>query len=221
MFRVTPSQISFTSGGKTIGVDRYLPDCDGRRPAVVALHGSGGGHAAMSEPAAMLAAQGFAVFVVHYFDRTDTTDAHDKSVIMRHFLAWGKTVWDALSYVAEQPEVDAERIGLLGFSLGGYLALSVASVDSRVKAVVEFFGGLPREMKFFMRRLCPVLILHGKEDATVPVAEAYELEKELQRREIPYEMKIYEEAGHGFTGEIWSDACLRTLAFLKKYLAGS
>ena len=130
-------------------------------------------------------------------------------------------MWDAVGHVAEHPRVDAERIGLLGFSLGGYLALSVASVDSRVKAVVEFFGGLPREMKLFMRRLCPVLILHGAEDETVPVGEAYELEKELQRRGIPYEMKIYDCTGHGFNGEVWRDASARTLAFLEKHLAES
>ena len=170
----------------------------------------------MSEPAGQLAARGFAVFVVHYFDRTGTVTATDKRTIFGNFPAWGKTVWDAVGHVAEHPQVDAERIGLLGFSLGGYLALSVASVDSRVKAVVEFFGGLPREMKLFMRRLCPVLILHGAEDETVPVGEAYELEKELQRRGIPYEMKIYEGTGHGFSGEVWRDASARTLAFLQE-----
>jgi carboxymethylenebutenolidase len=148
----------FTSGGKSIALDCYFPANAGRFPAVIALHGSGGNHESMSEPASQLAARGFAVFVVHYFDRTGTTTATDKRTIFGSFPAWGKTVWDAIGHVAKHPHVDAERIGLLGFSLGGYLALSVASVDSRVKVVVEFFGGLPREMKLFMRRLCPVLI---------------------------------------------------------------
>jgi carboxymethylenebutenolidase len=212
---------SFTSGGKSIVLDCYFPAQAGRFPAVIALHGSGGSHESMSEPAGQLAARGFTVFVVHYFDRTGTLTATDKRTIFGNFPAWGKTVWDAVGHVAEHPRVDAERIGLLGFSLGGYLALSVASVDSRVKAVVEFFGGLPREMKLFMRRLCPVLILHGAEDQTVPVGEAYELEKELQRRGIPYEMKIYEGTGHGFSGEVWRDASARTLSFLEKHLAES
>lgn len=218
MHPVQESISSFTSGGKAITVDCYFPAEVGVFSAVIALHGSGGNHASMSDPACALATQGFAVFVVHYFDRTGTIDANDKQTIFRNFPAWGKTVWDAVSHVAEHPQVDANRIALLGFSLGAYLALSVASVDSRVKAVVEFFGGLPREMKLFMRRLCPVLILHGEDDPTVPVAEAYDLEKELRRREIPYEIRIYPGAGHGFTGETWRDATVHTLAFLKKYL---
>jgi carboxymethylenebutenolidase len=221
MMTVHPSTIVFESGGQTIACDAFVPSArNGERfPAVIGLHGSAGGHATMADPAALLAAQGFAVYVVHYFDRTGTTGVADKQTAVRNFPAWGKTVWDSISHVAARPEVDAGRIGLLGFSLGAYLALSVAAVDSRVKAVVEFFGGMPREMKLFIRRLCPTLILHGESDPTVPVAEAYHLQQLLENKSTPYEMQIYPGAGHGFSGEIWQDAKLRTLSFLQKYLA--
>jgi dienelactone hydrolase len=221
MMTVHPSTIVFESGGQTIACDAFVPSArNGERfPAVIGLHGSAGGHATMADPAALLAAQGFAVYVVHYFDRTGTTGVADKQTAVRNFPAWGKTVWDSISHVAARPEVDAGRIGLLGFSLGAYLALSVAAVASRVKAVVEFFGGMPREMKLFIRRLCPTLILHGESDPTVPVAEAYHLQQLLENKATPYEMQIYPGAGHGFSGEIWQDAKLRTLSFLQKYLA--
>lgn len=172
----------------------------------------------MAVPAAELAGYGFAVYVPHYFDRTGTRPVVDKQTAIRHFPAWGKTVWDAISHVERQHAVDPMRIGLLGFSLGAYLALSVAAVDQRVKAVVDFFGGFPKEMKIFMRRLCPTLILHGDADTTVPVAEAYHLQEILEKKAIPYEMQIYGGAGHGFTGEHWQDAGRRTLAFLQKHL---
>ena len=172
----------------------------------------------MAEPATLLAAQGFAVYVLHYFDRTETTEA-SRETIFRHFPMWMKTLWDSVSFVARQPHVDPDRIGLLGFSLGAYLSLSNAAIDSRVRAVVDFFGGLPKEMKFFMRRLCPVLILHGEADTTVPVAEAYHLQQVLEKKGVPYEMQIYPGAGHGFRDEVWRDAGLRTLSFLQKHLA--
>ena len=220
MFSILQSQLSFHSGGKDIRLDCFLPDAPGQRfPAVIGLHGSGGGHISMAEPASMLAAQGFAVYVPHYFDRTETTEVRDMGVIFRHFPIWMKTLWDAVSFVAAQPSVDPERIGLLGFSLGAYLAVCNASIDGRIKAVVEFVGGLPKEMKLFMRRLCPVLILHGDADPTIPVAEAYHLRQVLEKRGIPYEIQIYPGAGHGFHGEVWRDAGLRTLTFLQKYLA--
>jgi carboxymethylenebutenolidase len=219
MYPVSKLQTSFESGGKEIRLDCFLPAAEGQRfPAVVALYGSGGGHESMGEPAGMLAAQGFAVYVPHYFDRTETIKVTDRTDIFRYAPAWLKTLWDTLNYVEKQPQVAPDRMALLGFSLGAYLALTVAAFDKRIKAVVEFFGGFPREVKPFMRRFCPVLILHGEADPTVPVKEAYDLKELLERKNIPYEMQIYPGTGHGFSGEIWRDAGLRCLAFLEKHL---
>jgi len=220
MLPILQSSEVFQSGGKPIRLDAYFPDGAERSPvpAVIALHGAGGGVAGMEQYAGMLAAQEFAVYLLHYFDRSGIESA-DKPTIVRNFPLWMKTLWDAISFVETQPQVDRERIALVGFSLGAYLALANSAIDPRVKAVVEFFGGMPKEMNLFMRRLCPVLILHGEADPTVPVEEAYHLQKLLEKKGIPYEVKTYPGAGHGFESEIWRDAGLRSLQFLQKYLA--
>src|SRR5271157_2733250 len=220
MSTISQFELTFPSGGKTIRLDAHLPQAhDASFPAVVALHGAGGNVSGMERYASALAAHGFAVYVLHYFDRTGT-EAADKPTIMRNFPLWMKTLWDAISFVETQPEVDRERLALLGFSLGAYLSLANSAIDPRVKAVVEFFGGMPREMHLFMRRLCPVLILHGEADQTIPVEEAYAIQKLLEKKGIPYEIKIYPGAGHGFEDQtIWRDAGLRSLEFLQKYLA--
>ena len=73
MYAVTRTQLTFESGGLPIRIDCFQPAVEGRCfPAVIGLHGSGGGHATMAEPATLLAQQGFAVYVLHYFDRTST-----------------------------------------------------------------------------------------------------------------------------------------------------
>jgi carboxymethylenebutenolidase len=227
---IVPSSIVFQSGGKPIRLDAYLPTAvDGPVPAVIALYGAGGSVSGMERYAGLLAAQGFAVYLLHYFDRTGTASADKPTIvkqaivkqkIMRNFPLWMKTLWDATSFVETQPPVDGKRIALLGFSLGAYLSLANSAIDHRVKAVVEFFGGMPKEMNLFTRRLCPVLILHGEADSTVPVEEAYQLQRLLEKKGIPYEIKIYPGAGHGFEDQtIWRDAGLRSLQFLQKYLA--
>jgi dienelactone hydrolase len=216
---ISRSELSFESGGKPIRLTAYLPETPSDSvPAVIALHGAGGNVSGMEHYASTLAVQGFAVYLLRYFDRTGTEFA-DKPAIFRNFPLWMKTLWDAVSFVQTQPRVDRERIALLGFSLGAYLSLANAAIDHRVKVVVEFFGGMPKEMKPFMRRLCPVLILHGEVDPTVPVNEAYHLQKLLEKRGMPYEIKIYPGVGHGFESEIWRDAGPRSLQFLQKYLA--
>jgi dipeptidyl aminopeptidase/acylaminoacyl peptidase len=60
--------------------------------------------------------------------------------------------------------------------------------------------------------------LHGEDDSTVPVSEAYNLQKLLEKENIPYEMKIYPGAGHGFEDEVSRDAGRRSLGFLQKHL---
>jgi len=207
----------FQADGRSITLERFLPETGASVPVVIGLHGSGGIHGGCTEPARFLAGHGFAVFVPHYFERTETVWA-DERTIRREFPAWMATVRDTIAYAESHPGTERTRIGLLGFSLGAYLALSVAAIDERVKAVVEYFGGLPEEFVSGLQRMAPVLILHGEQDSVVPVAEASRLEAVLKPLNVPYEKKIYPGAGHAFSGMALIDAAQRTLGFLRKHL---
>ncbi len=166
----------------------------------------------------MLASRGFAVFVLHYFERTGTYWA-DGRTIRQNFEAWMKTISDAITFAGKQHGVDGSRVALLGFSLGAYLALSVAAVDPRVRAVVDYFGGLPEELtERVAPSYPPVLILHGGADPVVPVGEAQKLQKLFDHSGTQYEMKVYPNAGHGFSGFDLFDAGQRTLKFLESKL---
>lgn len=214
---VRVSNAIFESSGQPITVQQFLPATPGKHPAVIALHGSGGIRESWADqPSRLMAGQGYSVFVAHYFNRTGTLRA-DQETTLKHFPDWMRTIGDVITFAAGSAAVDADRVGLLGFSLGAYLALAVASVDPRVKAVVDFFGGMPEELRGF-QRMPPVLILHGEEDRMVPVSEAIALQQLLERAGTPYEMKIYPGAGHGFNGLQLMDAGWRAVQFLNKYL---
>jgi dienelactone hydrolase len=214
---VQVANTSFQSGGRSITVQEYLPKTAGRYPAVIALYGSGGTRESIADqPCRLMAAQGYVVFMVHFFERTGTVRA-DRETTQAGFPLWMATIGDAITYAASHASVDPSRIALLGFSLGGYLALAVASLDPRVGAVVEFFGGLPEDLHGFTR-MPPVLILHGEQDRVVPVSEATRLQQLLERAGTPYEIKLYPNAGHGFNGMQWIDAGQRVVQFLRKHL---
>ncbi len=209
---------TFISGGRHIHIDRFLPVSDKQFPAVIALHGSGGMRESFSDqPARMLAASGYAVFLLHYFERTGTAFAYEPA-IRENFVPWMETIADAMTYVGELSRVEKDRIALVGFSLGGYLALSVGSKDPRVKAVVEFCGGLPEELVAETAVMPPTLILHGEADNIVPVSEAQRVKELLELTNSAYEMKVYPGVGHFFSGLTMVDAAQRTLAFLRKHL---
>jgi carboxymethylenebutenolidase len=120
--------------------------------------------------------------------------------------------------VIEQPGVDQRRIGLIGFSLGAYLALALATRDSRIIAVADFFCGLAEPIAADVAKLPPILVLHGDQDPVVPVEEARKLERLLEQNAIPHEVKIYPGQGHHFTGLAQIDALGRVVSFFRQYL---
>ncbi|MGB9121037.1 MAG: dienelactone hydrolase family protein [Candidatus Angelobacter sp.] len=211
------SMATFTSDGKPIRIDHYPPSRAGNSPAVILIHGSGGPLHGLDPFASQAAMFGVHVFVLHYFERTGHNWAAP-SQIESHFLAWLETIKDAVSFVASQTGVDANRIGLLGFSLGAFLSLALATQDSRIAAVAELFGGLPEHFTKDAGNLPPVLILHGEQDTTVPIDRAHELQRILQQHKIPYQIKIYPDQGHVFRGLAQLDAMRRVTQFFRDYL---
>ena len=207
---------TFISAGKPIRIDHYPPDHAGNSPAIILIHGSGGPLHGLDPFASQAAMFGVHVFVLHYFERT----GHNwvaPSQIESHFLDWLETVKDAISFVAGQTGIDVSRIGLLGFSLGAFLSLALATQDSRIAAVAELFGGLPEHFVKDAGNLPPVLILHGAQDTTVPIDQAHELERILQQHKILYQIKIYPDQGHVFRGVAQLDAMYRVTQFFRDY----
>jgi carboxymethylenebutenolidase len=112
-----------------------------------------------------------------------------------HFDQWIATVSNAVAYARTLPNVDPQRVGLVGFSLGGYLALSAAP-QCNVGAVVEMFGGIPKEKQNELDAMPPTLIVHGNKDAIVPVDEAYTAHRLLLNKARTTEIQILEGVGH-------------------------
>jgi len=217
---------SFLSGGKTIAVERFEPKTTGRHPAMILVHGSNGltqyGER-YRDQARRLAGEGYVTFLVHFYDRTGHKEALEGDTIKANFLTWLATLDDAVSYAADQKNVDPKRIALLGHSLGAYLSLSLAATKSasKIAALVDYYGGLPHLMKPIagrFARIPPILILHGERDRIVPVQEARDLADFCRTMNILYEMHLYPNQGHVFYGQDETDSMERTLRFLGKYL---
>ena len=133
----------FLSKDKQIEVVEFAPSRTGKFPALLILHGANGPMSTfIGNYAQHLANIGYVVLFVHYFDRTNTYYA-SPSEIREHFSEWIETLEDALRYCAQHPKVDPERIGLIGYSLGGFLSLSLASKNPRISAVVSIVFPTP------------------------------------------------------------------------------
>jgi len=215
-----PRTETFMSGGKPVTAEWF--DASGREgaaPAVLILHGADG----MTVPeryrfgSRALAAAGYHVVLVRYFERTGGSGRADWARMRDDAPFWVETVRDAVGHVGRQPGVDASRIAVVGFSLGASLALAAAGEDARIKAVVDVFGPVPSGANT-ATNTPPVLILHGARDRIVPVDHAHRLEALLKSRGVPHEVTIYPDQGHGFFGAAQIDAASRILDFLNRRL---
>jgi carboxymethylenebutenolidase len=207
----------FPSDGRPIWVERYVPAGAGRRPAVVLLHGGGGVVPALCRLGEDLARRGYLALVPHYFDQTGTGTA-TPPVIDANFVTWMGTVRRAVGYAREMPEVDPDRVGLLGWSLGGSLALEVAATGAPVAAVVDYCCGMEQSILDGAERMPPTLLLHGELDRNYPAWMARKLADDMRRRGFDVESRIYPGQGHGFIGKADEDASRRRDAFLDRHL---
>ena len=147
-----------------------LPDGTGPFPGVVVVHVASGLNDNIRDICGRFAAEGYAGLGVDLFE------GRNRAVCMARMFAGGMAgnldyygvpaLKAALGQLASHPEVDAARIGAIGFCLGGSIVLTWACTDDRLAAIAPFYGAAPRPREV-IRRMCPVVgSWPGKDFAT-------------------------------------------------------
>lgn len=107
----------------------------------------------------------------------------------------------ALAELLKQPEVDARRVGAMGFCFGGSTVLELARSGAEVAGVVTFHGGLkttePAAKGGVKAR--ELLILHGSLDPLVPPPDVAGFMTEMNTAGVPFRLVAYPRAVHAFT----------------------
>lgn len=213
---------TFPSNNLSLTAELFLPGTPGPWPAVVVAYGTEGMNppfdAVIHKFASGLAAQGILIAIPDYFAATNT-QAGDHLAIFSpesprsRFDTWAGVLSDAVTHLATRSDVSAGRLGLIGFSLGGHLALKAATPSS-VKAVIDFFGPVEQLSPLgsaitlaMAARLPPVQIHHGDRDTyIVPIQESRMLDGWLTKHSVHHEFHVYRNEGHpGQPGSGWSD----------------
>jgi len=134
----------------------------------------------------------------------------------------------AAQYLARHDSTSSEKIGVVGFCMGGALALYTATKNSKIGACVVFYGGHPKVKPDLPNLHAPVLGLYGQNDRSVTPAVVRDLEQRLKTLGKQIEVKIYPGADHAFfndtrpqvyNAEAAADAWQRTVDFLRKNLS--
>ncbi len=111
-----------------------------------------------------------------------------------------------LAYLDTRGDVKGEKVGTVGFCMGGGMAISAAAFfPDRVAAAVSFHGGnLATDQAVSPHLLAPrikgeVLVLGADNDHSYPPEMAEKLDTALTEAGVRHTCKIYEGAGHGWT----------------------
>lgn len=94
-----------------------------------------------------------------------------------------------------------DRIGIMGFSAGGYVASSAAldtNPETRPNFAAPIYPGVPQEIKP-SAGAPPLFLLHATDDKTVAApSTTLRLYTAWREAGLPVEMHVYAEGGHGF-----------------------
>ncbi len=129
-------------------------------------------------------------------------------------------------YLQKSKEVQANRIGIVGFCFGGGISLLSATKIPELAACVLFYGKNPRPISQVKDIKAPVLGLYGGLDKRI-TSKVPELKAAMDKYNKSYEYHIYEGAKHAFYQETRpdryhpeaaKDAWMKTLAFFAKHL---
>ena len=179
-----------------------LPDGNGPHPGVVVIHEAYGLNDDIKGIARRFATDGYVALGVDLFsdrNRAVCMARYMGGMLLGSVNRYGiGDLKSALTLLAQLPEVDAERMGAIGFCMGGSFAIAWACTDSRLKAIAPFYAANPRPLEA-VQRLCPVVGSYPERDFTASAARA--LDKELDRHGIDHDIKIYPGAGHSFFNE--------------------
>jgi len=133
-------EVAYRHGEVALAATLLLPEGDGPFPAVVIAHGSGSSDRSNAWTAAYardLAARGVAV--LHPDKRGSGKSGGDWRSATIETLAGD--VAAGVAWLAEQAEIDGERIGVIGFSQGGAIAAVEAASDAKCRFAITISGG--------------------------------------------------------------------------------
>ncbi len=147
------------------------------------------------------AEEGFVTLVPDLY-HGEATEKPDEASRMMQELSLADAATDltaALDHLLSREEVTGERAGVVGFCMGGALALVAGNeAPHRIAAVVSFYGVFWYGDPDLSNVRCPVLMHIGTEDAVVPLSKVEELAERMRAAGTQVTVERYSGAGHAF-----------------------
>ena len=229
---IRETTVQYLSGNVTVRAHVAAPQTKDRRPAIIVVQEWWGLTDHIKDVARRYAAEGYVAIAPDLYSRLGyalTNDPAEAGKLMNTLQQEDglKDLHATVTYLKSVPEVDATRIGVTGFCMGGSYALLLPCVNKDIKAAVPFYGQVPNPDAPLEQLSAPVLYFYGEDDGWITKADVQRLAAGLKKYNKLGEIKTYSGAPHAFfrdtdktvyRPEAAKDAWAKATAFFKQYL---
>ncbi|HZW79589.1 MAG TPA: dienelactone hydrolase family protein [Candidatus Deferrimicrobiaceae bacterium] len=224
-FAADGKSVSYKSGDETVQGLLYTPAGKGPFPALIVIHEYWGLNDWVKGQASKLADQGYESLAIDLYRGKVATTPDVAHELMRGVPddRANRDLKAAFDYLQSQPNVKKDRIGAIGWCMGGGYALDVALDEPTLAADVINYGHLVTDPDSVKKINAPILGLFGAQDQGITPDDVHKFEAAMKQQGKKVEIKIYDDAGHafenpnnkpGYRPEDAADAWKRTVSFL-------
>lgn len=228
-FAADSKSVSYKSGDETVQALLYTPPGKGPFAAVIVIHEWWGLNDWVKEQASKFSDQGYVALAVDLYRGKVATTPDMAHEIMRGVPEdrAKRDLHAAFEFLQAQPNVRKDRIGAIGWCMGGGYSLDVALQEPTLSADVINYGHLATDPGALKKINAPILGLFGGKDQGITPDDVHKFEAAMKQLGKKVDIKIYDDAGHafenpnnkaGYRAEDAADAWKRTVAFLAENL---
>ena len=226
---VKTQTVSYLSGSETVSGYLALPSGSGKHPAIIVIHEWWGLNDWVKQQADKFAGQGYVALAVDLYRGQSAKTPDDAHILMRG-LPDDRGLRDleaAFTYLSSRPDVQAGKIGSIGWCMGGGWSIKLAEDQPKLAAFVVNYGPLPTDDAIIAKIKAPMLGNFGADDKGIPPSAVQAFEAAMNKDGSTPDIKVYDGAGHafqnpnnkdGYRPEATADADKRIDAFFAKTL---
>jgi carboxymethylenebutenolidase len=196
----TSRNVSYKSGEDTVQGTLYTPEGKGPFPAILVIHEWWGVNDWVKEQAGKLSDQGYVTLALDLYRGKVATTPDEAHELMRGVPEdrAKRDLHAAFEFLKSQPNVKKDRIGSIGWCMGGGYSLDVALEEPTLKADVINYGHLVTDSSSVEKIQAAILGIFGAQDHGIPVEDVKKFEQMMKQQGKTIETVIYPDAGHAF-----------------------
>jgi carboxymethylenebutenolidase len=228
-FAADGKSVSYKSGDETVRGVLYTPAGKGPFPALIVIHEWWGLNDWVKDQASKLSDQGYVTLAVDLYRGKVATTPDMAHEIMRGVPEdrAKRDLHAAFEYLASLPTVKPDRIGSIGWCMGGGYSLDLALQEPTLAADVINYGHLATDTEVLKKINAPILGLFGAQDHGITPDDVKKFGAALDQLGKKIDVTIYPDAGHafenpnnkdGYRADDAANAWQRTVDFLAKTL---